>query len=81
MLFANNDLEKFYKQLLISSSCLKNNEGSILGIDEETNRLLISYTFTASIFSYEMFKTILLNFVDLIENNTLNETIEYDKYY
>ena len=77
----DNNLENFYRQLLISNSFHKTDVGSIIGIEDKTNSLYISYTFIASTFSYEMFKTILFNFVDLVGINKLKyETKEYEKY-
>ena len=66
-----NDREKFYEQLLISNNAYNENGGLILGIEEKTNRVVLSYTFIPSTFSYFMFKIVLLNFVDITEKNML----------
>ena len=67
----NSDREKFYEQLLISNNTYNENGGVILGIDEETNRVVLSYTFIASTFSYLRFKNVLNNFVNIAEKNIL----------
>ena len=70
-LIPNNDREKFYEQLLISNNAYNENGGVILGIEEEQNRVVLSYTFIADTFSYFKFKNVLKNFVDIAESNTL----------
>ena len=70
-LIPNNDREKFYEQLLISNNTYNENGGVILGIEEEQNRVVLSYTFIADTFSYFRFKNVLRNFVDIAESNTL----------
>ena len=67
----NSDREKFYEQLLISNNAYNENGGVILGIDEESNRVVLSYTFIANTFSYLRFKNVLNNFVDIAEKNIL----------
>ena len=67
----NIDREKFYEQLLISNNTYNENGGVILGIDEESNRVVLSYTFIASTFSYLRFKNVLNNFVNIAEKNIL----------
>jgi hypothetical protein len=67
----NNDREKFYEQLLISNNTYNENGGVILGIDEDANSVVLSYTFIASTFSYLRFKNVLNNFVDIAEKNIL----------
>ena len=67
----NSDREKFYEQLLISNNAYNENGGVILGIDEESNRVVLSYTFIASTFSYLRFKNVLNNFVNIAEKNIL----------
>ena len=67
----NSDREKFYEQLLISNNTYNENGGVILGIDEESNRVVLSYTFIASTFSYLRFKNVLNNFVNIAEKNIL----------
>ena len=51
--------EEFYRQLLVSNA---------FGIEEEEERVVLSYTFIASTFSFELFKTVLGNFVTMVEN-------------
>ena len=70
-LIPNNDREKFYEQLLISNNAYNENGGVILGIEEEQNQVVLSYTFIADTFSYFKFKNVLKNFVDIAESNTL----------
>ena len=70
-LIPNNDREKFYEQLLISNNTYNENGGVILGIEEEQNRVVLSYTFIADTFSYFRFKNTLNNFVDNAERNIL----------
>ena len=67
----NSDREKFYEQLLISNNTYNKNGGVILGIDENSNRVVISYTFIANTFSYLRFKNTLKNFVDIAEKNII----------
>jgi hypothetical protein len=67
----NSDREKFYEQLLISNNTYNKNGGIILGIDEDSNRVVISYTFIANTFTYFRFKNVLRNFVDIAERNIL----------
>ena len=59
--------ENFFKQLLISNAFGIENAGAILGIEEEENRVILSYVFISSTFSFDLFKTVLANFVDLVE--------------
>ena len=70
-LIPNNDREKFYEQLLISNNTYNENGGLNLGIEEEENRVVLSYTFIADTFSYFRFKNTLKNFVDHAEINIL----------
>ena len=70
-LIPNNDREKFYEQLLISNNTYNENGGLNLGIEEEENRVVLSYTFIADTFSYFRFKNTLKNFVDNAERNIL----------
>ena len=67
----NSDREKFYEQLLISNNTYNVNGGVILGIDEDSNRVALSYTFIANTFSYFRFKNVLKNFVDIAKRNIL----------
>lgn len=60
--------EEFYKQLLLSNAFGIENGGAVLGIEEEEDRVVLSYTFIASTFSFELFKTVLGNFVTMVEN-------------
>lgn len=59
--------EEFFKRLLITNAFGIENAGAILGIEEEENRIVLSYMFISSTFSFDLFKTVLANFVDLIE--------------
>lgn len=59
--------ENFFKQLLISNAFGIENAGATLGIEEEENRVILSYMFISSTFSFDLFKTVLGNFVDLVE--------------
>jgi hypothetical protein len=70
-LIPNSNKEKFYEQLLISNNTYNVNGGVILGIDEDSNRVVLSYTFIANTFSYSRFKNVLKNFVDIVESNIL----------
>ena len=65
----NNDKEKFYKKLLISNSFGIENGGAVISIDNQKNQIMLSFTFIANTFSYELFKTVLLNFVTVAEKN------------
>lgn len=67
----NKNVEKFYEQLLISNNNYNKSGGVVLGIQEETNRVILSYTFIAETFSYILFRNALLNFVDITEANML----------
>lgn len=67
----NNDYENFYEQLLISNNTYNENGGLILGIEEDENRVVLSYTFIANTFSYSLFKIVLNNFVNIVEKNML----------
>lgn len=60
--------EEFYRQLLVSNAFGTENGGAVLGIEEEEERVVLSYTFIASTFSFELFKTVLGNFVTMVEN-------------
>ena len=60
--------EEFYRQLLVSNAFGIENGGAVLGIEEEEERVVLSYTFIASTFSFELFKTVLGNFVTMVEN-------------
>ena len=59
--------ESFFKQLLIANAFGIENAGATLGIEEEENRVVLSYMFISSTFSFDLFKTVLGNFVDLVE--------------
>lgn len=66
-LIPNHDREKFYAQLLISNNTYNENGGVILGIEEEQNPVVLSYTFIADTFSYLKFKNVLKNFVNTLK--------------
>ena len=59
--------ESFFRQLLISNAFGIENAGAILGIEEDENRVVLCYMFISSTFSFDLFKTVLANFVDLVE--------------
>lgn len=59
--------ESFFKQLLIANAFGIENAGAVLGIEEDENRVVLSYMFISSTFSFDLFKTVLANFVDLVE--------------
>ena len=65
--------EKFYEELLISNNSYNENGGVILGLedDNDSTRVVLSYTFIASTFSYQKFKNVLTNFVDIAEAKIL----------
>ena len=71
----DKEQEKFYEQLLLDNSNISDNKGALFGIEEEQNRVVLSYTFIASTFTFEHFKTSLNNFVVLTERNTLKYEI------
>jgi len=80
--------ENFFKQLLISNAFGIENAGAILGIEEEENRVVLSYVFISSTFSFDLFKTVLANFVDLVESwqekietmRSENSSISFESY-
>ncbi len=59
--------ENFFRRLLTENVFGIATAGSTFGIEEEKNRIILSYTFIASTFSFDLFKTVLGNFVDLVE--------------
>ena len=61
--------ETFYKKLLIANSFGIENGGAVLSIDKKINSIILSFTFIVSTFSFELFRTVLLNFVTIAENN------------
>ena len=63
----SGNCEEFFKKLLISNCFGTENGGAILGIEKEEDRVVLSYLFIASTFSFELFKTVLNNFVNLVE--------------
>lgn len=64
----SNNLKEFLKTILISNAFGIENGGALLGIEKDTNSLVLSYVFIPSTFSYSLFKTVLLNFVTMVEN-------------
>ena len=40
-----------------------------LSIDKKIDSIILSFTFIVSTFSFELFRTVLLNFVTIAENN------------
>jgi hypothetical protein len=65
----NKNKEVFYKKLLIANLFGRENGGAVLSIDKEINSIILSFTFIVSTFSYELFRTVLLNFVRISEKN------------
>ncbi len=61
------DQAGFFKELLKESAFGINTSGACLGIDDESNKVVMSYTFITQSFTYELFKTVLNNFVSLVE--------------
>ena len=59
--------ESFFRQLLIANAFGIENAGAVLGIEKDENRVILSYMFISSTFSFDLFKTVLANFVDLVE--------------
>lgn len=59
--------EECFKQLLISNAYGIENKGASIGIEEAENRIILSYVFIPSIVSFDLFKTLLGNFVTLTE--------------
>ena len=59
--------ENYFEYLLISNSFGTEAGGALLGIEEEQNRIVLSYCFISNTFSFELFKTALRNFVNLAE--------------
>lgn len=57
--------EECFKQLLISNAYGTENKGASIGIDESGNRIILSHVFIPSIVSFDLFKTLLGNFVTL----------------
>ena len=58
---------KYFKQLLISNGFGTETGGAMIGIEKEENRIVLSYNFISNVFSFELFKTVLENFVSLVE--------------
>ena len=72
--------EKFYRTLLISNAFGIENGGAVFSIDKfNEKRIALSFTFIASTFSYELFKTVLGNFVTMVENKMLQ--VGKEEYY
>jgi hypothetical protein len=59
--------EVFFKELLKANAFGIETAGASLGIDEENNSIVFSYIFITQSFVYDLFKTVLNNFVDLVE--------------
>ena len=59
--------EKFFRKILTENIFGIATAGATFGIEEEKNEIILSYTFIASTFSFDLFKTVLGNFVDLVE--------------
>ncbi|MDR0393047.1 MAG: type III secretion system chaperone [Puniceicoccales bacterium] len=59
--------ETFFKELLKANAFGIETAGASLGVDEENDSIVLSYIFITQSFVYELFKTVLNNFVDLVE--------------
>lgn len=59
--------EGFYRELLKANAFGMETAGATLGIDEDENSVVLSYVLIAHIMVYDLFKTVLANFVDLAE--------------
>ena len=59
--------EKYFEQLLISNGFGTETGGSFFVLEEGENHVVLAYNFIASTFSFELFKTALKNFVNLVE--------------
>lgn len=62
--------EVLYESLLKANAFGMDTAGASLGIDEENNSIVLSFVFLTQSFSYDLFKTVLNNFVDLVEDWT-----------
>lgn len=55
------------KKIMIENVFGMATAGCVFGIEEDRQRIVISYTFIASTFTFDLFKTVLGNFVDVVE--------------
>ena len=60
--------EEYFRRLLVANAFGLENAGAIIGLDEEKDNVVLSYTFIASTFSFDLFKTVLGNFVNMVED-------------
>jgi len=60
--------EEYFRKLLVANVFGLENAGAVIGLDEDKNSIVLSYTFIASTFSFDLFKTVLGNFVNMVEN-------------
>ncbi len=60
--------EELFRRILTENVFGIATAGATFGIEEEKNRIVLSYTFITSTFSFDLFKTVLGNFVDLVED-------------
>ena len=55
------------KKIMIENVFGMATAGCVFGIEEDRQRIVVSYTFIASTFTFDLFKTVLGNFVDVVE--------------
>lgn len=55
------------KKIMIENVFGMATAGCAFGIEEDRERIVVSYTFIASTFTFDLFKTVLGNFVDIVE--------------
>lgn len=55
------------KKIMIENVFGMATAGCCFGIEEDRERIVVSYTFIASTFTFDLFKTVLGNFVDVVE--------------
>lgn len=55
------------KKIMIENVFGMATAGCVFGIEEDRERIVVSYTFIASTFTFDLFKTVLGNFVDIVE--------------
>jgi hypothetical protein len=55
------------KKIMIENVFGMATAGCVFGIEKDCERIVVSYTFIASTFTFDLFKTVLGNFVDIVE--------------
>ena len=63
----DNANEEYFEKLHIGNAFGTETGGALLGLEEEENRIVLAYVFISNTFSFELFKKVLLNFVNLTE--------------